>query len=71
MKRIRPAKIRSLRELQLEKERFRYLALRTELELSQQLRFTRRLFTLPNLVMYGQSFLTRYLKRLLMRIFGK
>jgi hypothetical protein len=69
MKIIRPNKVRSLRELQLEKERFRYLVLRTELEISKQLRLTKRLFTLPNIIMYSQSLLSNFLKKLFMRLF--
>lgn len=63
MKKISPAKMRSLRDINLEKERFRYMALRTELEFSKQLRKTRKLFTFPNLFFPTQIFVAKYVRR--------
>lgn len=70
MKRIKPGKLRSLREIELEKERFRYLALKTELEFSSQLKLARKLFTIPNLLNQGQSLLTDYIKKLIIGRFS-
>lgn len=70
MKKIKPVKLQSLREIELEKERFRYLALKTELEFSSQLKLARKLFTIPNLLNQGQSFLADYIKKLIIGRFS-
>lgn len=59
----KPDKMRSLRDICLEKERLRYKAMKTELEFSKQLRQTRRLFTIPNLFSHSQQFVANYVRR--------
>lgn len=65
MKRANPANIRSLRDIALERERLRYMSLKTELEFSKQLRQTRKLFTFPKLLSQSHILLTGYLRRVI------
>jgi hypothetical protein len=64
MMKTKPAKMYSLRDVRLEKERLRYMALKTELEFTKQLRQTRKLFTIPNLFNQSQYFLASYVRRI-------
>jgi len=63
MMKTKPAKMRSLRDVRLEKERLRYMALKTELEFTKQLRQTRKLFSIPNLFNQSQFLVASYVRR--------
>jgi hypothetical protein len=67
MKMTKPGRMRSLRDIRLEKEKFRYMMLRTELGFSKQLRQTRKLFTFPSIFNQTQHFLAGYIRK---TIFG-
>jgi hypothetical protein len=64
MKKISPATMKTLRDVRLEKERLRYMALKTELEFTKQLRQTRKLFSIPNLLNQSQHFVASYVRRI-------
>ena len=61
MKQLKPSGMRSLRDVRLEKERLRYLALRTELELSKDLRKIKKSFTFPDILAQTGHSITNYL----------
>ncbi len=63
MTKIAPDKIRSLRHIRLERERLRYMLLKTELEFGKQSRDARKLFSIPNLFKQFQSAIFSYLKK--------
>ncbi len=63
MKMIKPGRMHSLRDIKLEKEKFRYMLLRTELEFTKQLRQTRKLFTFPGIFNQSQHFVASYIRK--------
>lgn len=62
MNRIRPGKMNTLRDIMLEKERLRYMALKTELELGKTARSFRKIFALPDLMTQARSLITDYIR---------
>ena len=70
MKMSRPGKMSSLRDIAFERERLRYLALRTELELKGQLKNTRQIFSFKNILSEMQRLAFTYLKNSVKRIFS-
>lgn len=53
----------SLRDIMLEKERLRYLLLRTELELEKSSRNLKKLFTFPDLIKNARSLIADYIRK--------
>lgn len=64
MMKIKPDNLRTLGDIRLEKERLRYMALRTELEFAKGLRQTKKLFTFPNIFTQTQLFIANYTRKI-------
>jgi hypothetical protein len=63
MTKIAPDNIRSLRHIRLERERLRYMLLRTELEFIKRSGDARKLFTFPNLIRQFQQTIFTFLRK--------
>lgn len=70
MKQVKPATMRTIRDIRLEKERLRYMAMRTELEFSKNLRQIKKSFTFPDILTQSQYYLASYLSRTIRSWFG-
>jgi len=62
MNNIRPQKMRTLRDIMLEKERLRYMLLRTELEFEKSTHNLKKIFTFPEPVNQVQSLIADYIR---------
>ncbi|MGB4204136.1 MAG: hypothetical protein WBJ84_00775 [Bacteroidales bacterium] len=71
MKRIKIEKMSSLQDIALEKERHRRLALKTEIELKEQIEDVKQIFAVRNILYELKSQSCSFLKNSVMRIFRK
>ncbi len=71
MKRIKLEKMSSLQDIALEKERHRHLALKTEIELKNQLEDVKQIFAVRNIFYELRSQSCSFLKNSVMRVFRK